>query len=170
MLAADQDGKLTCILQCHAQKYLLTELRRTSVPALFSNTSSRSPIATPELANLRKRILSVLGSGLAFESILLLAEVVRQSRDLSLDEGTSEGEELADTLAAVDGDLVQALTAVQKVVTKSGGKTNMSAAQKQALFDLQHRLEDCQRMSDARGAEFMFERGATMLAGILSTW
>jgi len=170
MLAADQDGNLTSTLQYHVQKYLLTDLRRASVPILFSNTSSASPTPTPELANLRKRILSVLGSGLAFESIALLAEVVRQSRNLSLNESSAEGEELADALAAVDGDLVQALTAVKKVVTNNGERKRMPAAQKQVLLELQRDLEDCQRMSQARGAEFMFERGATMLAGVLSTW
>ncbi|KLJ07018.1 hypothetical protein EMPG_17493 [Blastomyces silverae] len=183
MLAADENGQLTHQLQHHVQKYLRHDLQRTSVPALFSvtdkstSTASASssssaqptPVPTPELAKLRGRICSLLGSGLAFESLQLLAEVVRQSRTLELNGRTPEGERLAEVLAAVDGDLVQALTAVQKVVTANNwGKGEIPAARLQVLLNLRADLEDCRERSEGLGVEFGLGRGSMMLENILS--
>ncbi|PGH33698.1 hypothetical protein GX50_03525 [[Emmonsia] crescens] len=188
MLAADENGQFTHKLQHHVRKYLRHDLQRTSIPALFSvtdkstsTTSSSSssssssslpppsPTPTPELAKLRSRICSLLGSGLAFESLQLLAEVVRQSRGLEPNDKTQEGERLAQALAAVDGDLVQALTAVQKIaMINNWGKGDMPTAQRQVLLSVRADLVNCKERSEGMGAEFGFERGSMMLESILS--
>ncbi|KKZ62247.1 hypothetical protein EMCG_00414 [[Emmonsia] crescens] len=186
MLAADENGQFTHKLQHHVRKYLRHDLQRTSIPALFSVTdkststpssssssSSSSPpptpTPTPELAKLRSRICSLLGSGLAFESLQLLAEVVRQSRGLEPNDKTLEGERLAQALAAVDGDLVQALTAVQKIaMVNNWGKGDMPTAQRQVLLSVRADLVNCKERSEGMGAEFGFERGSMMLESILS--
>ncbi|PGG98387.1 hypothetical protein AJ79_08895 [Helicocarpus griseus UAMH5409] len=173
MLAADENGQLTNKLQHHVQKYLQHDLQKTSIPALFSateNSSSASSTPTPELAKLRSLSSSLLGSGLPFESLQLLAAVVRQSQGLSPNEISPGGRQLVAVLAAVDGDLVQALTAVQKIATiSSGGKGRMSTDERQVLLSLRADLEDCKRQSEGKDAEFMFERGSTMLDSVLST-
>ncbi|PGH00028.1 hypothetical protein GX51_06027 [Blastomyces parvus] len=177
MLAADENGQFSHRLQHHVQKYLRHDLQRTSVPALFSVTdeststasassSSTQPtlVPTPELAKLRRRICSLLGSGLAFESLQLLAEVVRQSGATELNDRTVEGERLAEVLAAVDGDLVQALTAMQKVVIANNwGKGEIPPARLQVLLSLRTDLADCREQSEGLRVEFRFERGSTML-------
>ncbi|KAL2360999.1 hypothetical protein RJZ56_006122 [Blastomyces dermatitidis] len=101
----------------------------------------------------------------------LLAEVVRQSRALQLNGRTFEGERLAEVLVAVDGDLVQALTAVQKVVTTNNwGKTGeIPAARLQILLSLRTDLKECRERNEGLGVEFGFGRGSMMLENILST-
>ncbi|OAX79413.1 hypothetical protein ACJ72_06268 [Emergomyces africanus] len=143
----------------------------SSPPPPSSPSSSPPPIQipTPELAKSRSRICSLLGSGLAFESMELLAEVVRQSPGFKPDDGTLEGEQLAQALAAVDGDIVQALTAVQKMaIVNNWRKENPLTNQRQVLLVFRSALEYCRRQSDGMGLEFPFERGSMMLESILS--
>lgn len=175
MLAADENGHFTHKLQHHVQKYLRHDLQRTqrtSTPALFSvvdKSSSSFSIPTPELAKLRNRICTLLGSGLPFESLQLLAEIVRQSCGLELDDTVLEGESLVLALAAVDGDLVQALTAVQKLaILHDWAKGGMPTAQRQVLLRLRTDLENCREQSEGMGGEFGFGRGSVMLESILS--
>ncbi|EGC46674.1 conserved hypothetical protein [Histoplasma capsulatum var. duboisii H88] len=175
MLAADENGQLTHKLQHHVQKYLRRDLQRTqrtSTPALFSvvdKSSSSFSTPTPELAKLRNRICTLLGSGLPFESLQLLAEVVRQSCGLELDDTVLEGESLVLALAAVDGNLVQALTAVQKLaILHDWANGGMPTAQRQVLLRLRTDLENCREQSEGVGGEFGFGRGSVMLESILS--
>ncbi|KAK2802017.1 hypothetical protein FQN51_004927 [Onygenales sp. PD_10] len=169
MAAADDNGQFTHKLQHHVQKYLRHELERCSIAPLFSSHNGVD-FPTPALAQLRGRISSLFGSGLAFESLQLLRQIVCQSSELSPNENTPEGARLVAVLAAIDGDLVQALTAVQKIVTINGMKREMSTSQRQVLLSLRADLADCQSKIDNRGGGFMFERGSTMLESVLSIW
>ncbi|OAT00353.1 hypothetical protein, variant [Blastomyces dermatitidis ER-3] len=140
----------------------------------FFNTASSSPdagIGETTRYEAVRIVCSLLGSGLAFESQQLLAEVVRQSRALQLNGRTFEGERLAEVLVAVDGDLVQALTAVQKVVTTNNwGKTGeIPAARLQILLSLRTDLKECRERNEGLGVGFGFGRGSMMLENILST-
>ncbi|OJD18326.1 hypothetical protein AJ78_01639 [Emergomyces pasteurianus Ep9510] len=166
MVAADENGQITQKLQHHALNYLRHDLQRTSISALFtvvekptkptptpaaaaatsssSSSSSSTQIPTPGLAKSRSRICSLLGSGLAFESIELLAEVIRQSPGIEPNDQTLEGEGLAQVLAAVDGDIVQALTAVQKIaIVNNWGRENLLTGQRQVLLCFRGDLENC---------------------------
>ncbi|EER39520.1 conserved hypothetical protein [Histoplasma capsulatum H143] len=138
--------------------------------AYFVSTSHRRHVdPDARIDELRNRICTLLGSGLPFESLQLLAEVVRQSCGLELDDTVLEGESLVLALAAVDGDLVQALTAVQKLaILHDWANGGMPTAQRQVLLRLRTDLENCREQSEGVGGEFGFGRGSVMLESILS--
>ncbi|PGH14760.1 hypothetical protein AJ80_05804 [Polytolypa hystricis UAMH7299] len=167
MLAADDDHRhLTTTFQDHVQKYLQNDLKRATVPHLFSfSAGSTSPTPTPELTKLRKQILSLTGSGLAFESLRLLEEVVRQSHCLPFVD-----DDLLDILAGIDGELVQALTAAQKIISIKGGTQRISLDEGAVLHGVERRLHSYWESCNSQGVEFPFERGLIMLTGIRTLW
>lgn len=195
MLAGDQEGQLTSTFQKHVQSYLRRdiEIRRPLTPPSFAKATtaaaataggSSAPAANDgaaatarpfhkameDLNHLRMRILALLGCGLAFEGLGIVAEIVRHSAplmhrvDLAADEET-----LLDTLAAVDADMVQCLTAIRSnLVLLHGNRAQLGEAQIRALAELRQSLEECRRQNEAQQTEFVYERGMDMLDGIFA--
>ncbi|KAI5307280.1 hypothetical protein KEM56_001091 [Ascosphaera pollenicola] len=126
-----------------------------------SNSPTRSWIMpTPALTAYRKKGLAFLGCSLEFESLDIFAEIVDQANNALASEpatfpltcavsstgfnyggdsnddpmnGHDENDELYDALVEVDSEIVQALTAVQKIVTGNGGmRQQITEAQESA--------------------------------------
>ncbi|KAI9729303.1 MAG: hypothetical protein M1834_006974 [Cirrosporium novae-zelandiae] len=157
-----RDPEFTSFFLSQARDYLET----TSTPAtepLFIDISTKAPKPSPEFDRSQKRARSMMGCGLVFESLRLLERVVREAEQLMWDEETEEGEFIMDQLATIDGDIVQGVTAVQKVLSGSNGTRELSASEKEVVDILKETLVSCQSNAEVKGLEFMFERGLASL-------
>ncbi|WEW57045.1 hypothetical protein PRK78_002504 [Emydomyces testavorans] len=167
MLAGDQEGQLTHVFRTHAQTYLRRELDIKPLTVSFGAGSIHKAIE--DLNRLRMRILAQLGCGLTFESLAIVAEIVRHSAALMRRRvDVAEEETLLYTLAAVDANLVQALTPIQQQSHCSLNPARLSDAQRRTLVELKQSLEECRRQSEDQGTEFVYERGTDMLDEILA--
>ena len=108
-----------------------------------------------------------MGCGHGFQSMELLTKVLQQINALRWDENTSAGEDFMDELAVVDGDIVQAVTAVQKTLLTSSGMKPMECADSKVVADLKGVLSACQAGTSMRGQSFGFERGMSSLEKLI---
>ncbi|KAI1912029.1 hypothetical protein LOZ61_003572 [Ophidiomyces ophidiicola] len=171
LLADDRDGLLARRFQDHARQRLRRDCDRDR--DLLSLPDADDPVAAVLLR--RRRILALLGCGLAVDSLALIADIVthaaalllRRQHDRKNDDDDDESP-LLDTLAAVDADLVQALTAVRTQQQQQQQQHHPSDAQTMAaLRDLQHCLAASHAAHRAQHCEFAFERGQDMLRDLL---
>jgi hypothetical protein len=144
----------------------LANTRPTILPELFHKSTSPKP--TQSFANIQSRYRCLMGCGQGFESMELLTQVLNQIHSLKWDENTQDGEEFLDVLAVVDGDIVQAVTAVQKKLLTSSGMKPMESADAKVVADLKGVLAACQASASMGGQSFVFERGMACLEKLIS--
>jgi hypothetical protein len=169
MLAADTS--FTSEFQRQVSKYLEKTKPQSITPLFSSSTPSTAvPNPTPAFESYRKRARCLMGCGHGFASLEVLTEIVRQATDLPSDYADSEeGEELAELLATVDGDIIQALTAVEKELHVAEGARQMAAREDSIRVELRNALIACQAKAEASGGEFAFERGLMCLESQFGT-
>ncbi|RDW60089.1 hypothetical protein BP5796_11695 [Coleophoma crateriformis] len=164
ILAADPT--FTTEFEFQAKRWL-QKTSSVSMPQLFTlskDTTAKGTVTiSPEFERTQKRIRAMMGCGLGFESLSLLGEIVSQAQDLDFDEESEEGEELMDVLASVDGDIVQAVTSASKALLVGSGKREMSSDEVRIQEGILRTLEAAQKSAEARGMEFMFERGLNVV-------
>ncbi|KAI5282189.1 hypothetical protein KEM54_002904 [Ascosphaera aggregata] len=79
----------------------------------------------------------------------------------------AEDDEFYEALVGVDHELVQALTAVQKIITGNGGrKQQINKVQESAVIQLQKALRECRVQCERVQREFPLERAEEMIDGI----
>ncbi|TGO36932.1 hypothetical protein BHYA_0111g00320 [Botrytis hyacinthi] len=148
-----------------ASKYL-ANTKPSSIPELFS-TSGGSPQPTSDLQRIQSRYRCLMGCGFGFESVELLTSVILQIHNLEWDERTTEGEQFLDTLATIDGDVVQSITAVQKLLLASSGTRLMNTEDSKTIATLREVLHVCRSIAIARGQDFPFDRGLCCLEKLI---
>ncbi|TGO52936.1 hypothetical protein BCON_0132g00030 [Botryotinia convoluta] len=148
-----------------ASKYL-ANTKPSSIPELFS-TSGGSPQPTSDFQRIQSRYRCLMGCGFGFESVELLTSVIHQIHNLEWDDRTAEGEEFLDILAIIDGDVVQSITAVQKLLLTSSGMRPMNTEDSKTIATLREVLHACRSIAIARGQDFPFERGLCCLEKLI---
>jgi hypothetical protein len=161
------DPKIVSSFHNLASTYLAST-RPAKIPALFTG-SPNSPEPTSSLSYIQSRYRCLMGCGYGFESMELLIEVLQQIHGLQWDESTREGEDFMDTLAVVDGDLVQAVTAVQKTLLTPQGVKPMSIKDAKVVAGLKEALSSCQASASIGGQSFAFERGLSCLDKLINS-
>ncbi|KAL3452351.1 NADP-dependent oxidoreductase domain-containing protein [Aspergillus insuetus] len=119
---------------------------------------------TPSLKGLRRRICCMVGCGMCYEALPLLVQITQQLSGLIF----SEDDSLQDDIAAVDGDIVQALTAIQKTLLSPTGSRELSAEEAEPVTQLHQAVlayrEDCV----TRKQPFVLERASDALNSLLN--
>jgi len=163
------DPSFTSEFHTQASKWL-QKTRPKSIAQLFISTSPEAgsdskPIVktSSEFENIQRRIRATCGSGMGFECLEILTEVVAQASKLEFDEESEEGEELMDILSIVDGDIVQGVTAAGKELAGKGGRREMNDREKGIQRGLLKALEEARDSAEGRGMEFLFERGLSVV-------
>jgi len=156
LLGTDSSFVMTKNFQALAQRYLDAS-RPETIPPLFD--SNLEP--TQSFDSTQSRYRCLMGCGRGFESVEVLTAVVQQVGEIQAKSAT--GQESAEVVAAIDGDVVQVITAVQKELTTSSGlrqKTEIETATMDKLCDA---LLACKEQAQLSGREFPFERGLARL-------
>ncbi|KAF2635881.1 Aldo/keto reductase [Massarina eburnea CBS 473.64] len=124
------------------------------------NTDGNAPSLTENFRATQQRVRAMLGCGLCYESLPLLTAIVSQASHLRLQ---SASEELAHALSTVDGDIVQALTAVQKSLLIPTGTRSLSHEEKPVVQALLESVIQCYESWDPTALDFLFERSLASL-------
>lgn len=154
MLAADPS--ITPLLEQRTRNYLIKSLDSRH-GHLFPDVLK----LTECFRNTQQRVRSMLGCGMCYESLALLTNIVDQASDLQPDSGLSE--ELLQALGTVDGDIVQALTAVQKTLLVATGSRPLSETEKPVVQSLLDAVVKCFKTWEIHATDFVFERSLTAL-------
>jgi len=153
-------------LTSHFHDLTAKYLQATKSASPLSGFFSRSPsglVPTDLFFRTQGRIRCLMGCGFGFDSIRTLTDVVQEllsvfRKEDPIDEG------LSNTLAAIDGDIVQAVTAVQKELLTGSGSRPMTISEQ----DIIKRLRDIQNswviLHEDIDLKFAFARGVTRLA------
>lgn len=132
--------------------------------------TSKSQLAALDVGGLEKtqRIARcMLGSGQAFDGVSILERLVIRGVQIALDSPETEKQRVNSLLASLDGDLVQAMTAVTKKLAVSSGARALSPGEHDIIQALFESLAQCQRMLKDTGIDFPYGRGMLTTANIL---
>ncbi|KAL4749404.1 hypothetical protein BDW72DRAFT_214079 [Aspergillus terricola var. indicus] len=140
---------LTLIFEEQTRDYLDETMSKYSKAANEALDTARL------FAHLRSRICCMIGCGLCYRALPLLCELVERVQTLN----TIGADEFRDEIAAVDGDIVQALTAIQKTLLVHTGSRDLTVAEASPLRDLRSAILSCRKAWECRGDQFPLERG-----------
>ncbi|KAF5648060.1 hypothetical protein F52700_1274 [Fusarium sp. NRRL 52700] len=138
--------------------------------AQAQSKSSKSQITSLDVDGLQKtqRIARcLLGSGQAFDGVSILDKLVVRGIQIALDSPETERQSVDSFLASLDGDLVQAMTAVTKKLAVSSGARALSLREQNIIQGLLGSLTQCQEMVKDIGIDFPYGRGMLTTANIL---
>ncbi|KAL4757250.1 aldo/keto reductase [Aspergillus foveolatus] len=121
----------------------------------YSKTANATLDTSRLFVHLQNRIRCMVGCGLCYQALPLLCELVERIRALS----TAGADAFRDEIAAVDGDIVQALTAIQKTLLVHTGMRDLTVEETKPLQVLQRALLSCREVWEGPGGQFPLERG-----------
>ncbi|KAF5011332.1 hypothetical protein FDECE_2550 [Fusarium decemcellulare] len=119
------------------------------------------------LKDAQRIIRCMLGSGMVFESLTLLGKVSARGAALALKSRVADTDDLDAFLASVDGDVVQAMTAVKKALFVDSGARDMSSNEQVLVERLLQALIHCQDVLRGTGSEYPYGRGLLTTASTL---
>ncbi|KAL5338024.1 NADP-dependent oxidoreductase domain-containing protein [Aspergillus crustosus] len=160
----------TPIFEEQTRNYISESASRYTDGQLIARQPDGSFIATPLFDDFRKRICCMVGCGLCYQAIPLLCRILGQAESIARDQdgrACDVGDALLGQLAAVDGDIVQALTAVQKTLVTPTGSRELSDEERLALKELQKSLDYCHFYGKSRRNIIVFERGLETIYELL---
>ncbi|GKT52122.1 aldo-keto reductase YhdN [Colletotrichum spaethianum] len=159
LLAAHPD--ITTTFEAETRNYILD----VALPAAQSQRPSKTNIAW--LHRTQETIRCMLGCGLSSQSIPLMTEVVTQGVKLLLDPDTTK-EDTLNTLASIDGDIVQIMTAVEKTLL-AASRTSLMDDERTLVTSLHESLVECRAITDEKALEYPYGRAlfsTSMLLGL----
>ncbi|KAI1615618.1 NADP-dependent oxidoreductase domain-containing protein [Exophiala viscosa] len=161
------DPGFTSALELHTRRYL-QKSASAPVRELFIEDDESNWQVTASFHLTQQRIRAMLGSGLCFQSLRLLREVMNQSANIQLDQNASHAQQLLSHLTAVDGDIVQAITAVEKTLHVGHGTRELGHDEEEPLRGLLQSMLACRSKWFNQQQDFPFERSLASVAGILA--
>ncbi|KAK7533342.1 uncharacterized protein J3D65DRAFT_679788 [Phyllosticta citribraziliensis] len=150
-----------------AQRYLCDTNKAVGKVFEYKHDSAGTPrpVATAEYGNVLRRIRAMVGSGLVSNALPRINEILEKTLALEgWDHGSEWEEELIDSLSELEGDVVQSVTAIQKVLVARG----LTEAERELVLGLAEALKKCKTLADEKEAEDLFERGLESVESLLS--
>lgn len=158
LLASHPD--ITASFEDATRQYLAQAQTKTS-KSLFASLDFGGLEKTQRIAR------CMLGSGQAFDGVSILDKLIVRGIQIVLDSPETEKHRVDSLLASLDGDLVQAMTAVTKKLAVSSGARALSPKEHDIIQALFESLAQCQRMLKDTGRDFPYGRGMLTTAKIL---
>jgi hypothetical protein len=158
----------TSVFEQHTRQYL-QKTGTAPAGALFTHDDTAGWQPTASFVQTQQRIRALMGCGMCFQSLSLLQKVIDQSTDLLFDQpSSSQREQLQLLVTSVDGDIVQALTAVQKILSQPHGARDFNEDEEKILNAVFESLLACRRKWKISQQEFLFDRSLSSVAAMLS--
>jgi hypothetical protein len=144
--------QITHALEEEARKYLIRMSKLNVYPDSLTYLEKGKP--AKELDLFLGHVRSMLGCGLGFESLRLLGILVKRASELE-----SPDSAFQDRLAEIDGDIVQAATAINASLIDDFGTRDPTSEEKILRDDFVATLLNAHRHAMAQGKTFNFPRG-----------
>lgn len=159
------EPSITNILEEQTQLYLRKTVDEPVHELFSSKAEGIHPTSNFKLA--QQRLRSAIGCGMVLESFPILRRIVDESIELNIDNAVPRSVELDRCLSAIDGDIVQASTAVQKRLSSDSGSRSPNQEEMAAMTALFNSLLRCRQRWLAFAHGFPFERSTSALATML---
>jgi aryl-alcohol dehydrogenase-like predicted oxidoreductase len=155
----------TSVLEDQARKYLKNTANEQFGELFIWTTQGIE--TTTNFTLMQQRIRSTIGCGLVLEALPLLTCVLEKFAGAETYGLGLEEDDLERSLAALDGDIVQALTAVQKRLFSAQGSRNLDTDEEALLVKLLRVLSQVQQNAVAVDRIRYFERSIPVLQKML---
>ena len=109
----------------------------------------------------------MLSSGMVFESLPLLGRLAVSAARWAPTQDAAEPSRVVEFLASIDGDVVQATTAVEKSMTTSSGLRNMDSLERKAVEDVFATLTEIYQDNTFISTNRSYDRGMGAVMGRL---
>ena len=155
----------TSVLEDQARKYL-----RITANEQFGELFKWTPQGIETTTNftlIQQRIRSTIGCGLVLEALPLLTCVIEEFAAIEARGPGLQEDDLERSIASLDGDIVQALTAVQKRLFSTEGSRNLDTDEETLLGKLLKALSQVQQNAVTVGRNPYFERSIPVLQKML---
>ena len=159
------EPSVTTILEEQTRIYLRNTANQP-VGQLFQSTAE-GVVSTSNFTCAQQRLRSAIGCGLVLDSFPILHNIVEESSSLNDGHDVHRSAELDRCLASVDGDIVQALTAIQKRLLSDSGSRDLNDDEKPVMNSLFDSLLRCRQRWLASAQDFPFDRSTAVLATML---
>jgi len=159
------EPSVTSILEEQTRIYL-KKTATQPVDKLFKSTAEGFA-STSNFTWAQQRLRCAIGCGLVLDSFPILNRIVLESVDLVYRLTVPHSTELKHGLASVDGDIVQALTAIQKRLLSDNGSRDLNEEERPAMDSLFDSLLWCHQVWFDAVQDFPFERSTAVLATML---
>ncbi|TID00077.1 General stress protein 69 [Colletotrichum higginsianum] len=159
LLAAHPE--ITATFEAETRNYI----QDVALPAARTQRPASTDVAW--LKRTQATIRCMLGCGLSSQSIPLMEEVVTEGVRLLLDPDTTK-EDTLDALASIDGDIVQIMTAVEKILL-AASRTVLLDEERKLVTGLHQCLVDSRTVTDEKALEYPYGRAlfsTSMLLGV----
>lgn len=150
------DVNVTSNFHSLSAKYLQAT-KPEQTPILFAPTNGTLG-PTPEFYEHQSRLRCLMGCGYGFESLSGLTEIITRAPVC-----TSVDDPLSEIWAAVDGDIVQAVTAIQKQLLTGSGLRPLSTDELGPVQEMRDALVSYMHESQTNEDDFVFARGLLRL-------
>lgn len=138
---------------------------KLTTPTAESSIITKGKFVRDDFNLLQSRIRCMLGCGLCFQSLPLLAKIVDESQNIDVNsDGIYDDMNL---IASTDGDIVQAVTAVQKTLAVSTGARELTDDEIALLDTLYESLTTSRTSFDSSEYAFPFQRGLVAISSLL---
>lgn len=136
-----------------------------TTPTAEISVLRKGKLVRDEFSLLQSRIRCMLGCGLCYQSLPLLGRIVDESKNIN---GNTDGiHDDMNLIASIDGDIVQAVTAVQKTLAVSTGARELSDDEMMLLNTLYESLTASRTYFDLSEYDFPFQRGLVATSSLL---
>jgi aryl-alcohol dehydrogenase-like predicted oxidoreductase len=159
------EPSVTSILEEQTRIYL-GKMAHHPVGKLFQSTAE-GVAPTSNFTCAQQRLRCAIGCGLVLDSFPILEDIVEKSSSLKHGHDVYRSAEFDRCLASVDGDIVQALTAIQKRLLSDGGSRDLNEDENSVMNSLFDSLLRCRQKWLASAEDFPFDRSTTVLATML---
>ncbi|KAL3485209.1 NADP-dependent oxidoreductase domain-containing protein [Aspergillus germanicus] len=154
----------TPIFEEQTRSYLNETASQFQNVTIIAKQDDETSYTTPSLKDLRRRICCMVGCGMCYEALPLLVQIVKQLSGLTLSEENS----VQNDIAAVDGDIVQALTAIQKTLLSPTGSRELSVEEAEPVTLLHQAVLVYREGCVTRKQPFVLERASDALNSLLN--
>ncbi|KAL3477036.1 NADP-dependent oxidoreductase domain-containing protein [Aspergillus californicus] len=155
----------TPVFEEQTRNYLDETAFRYTHVTVTAQQADGSVETTSSLDDLRRRICCMVGCGMCYQAVPLMCEMIDQLAGVTVTESSTV---VQDCMAAVDGDIVQALTAIQKTLLVPTGTRELSDEEVRPLHRLLGSLRGCRETCDSQSQPFRLERGLDATVQLLS--
>jgi aryl-alcohol dehydrogenase-like predicted oxidoreductase len=159
------EPSVTSILEQQTRVYL-RQTAHQPIGQLFQSTAE-GVASTSNFTSAQQRLRSAIGCGLVLESFPIFNRIVNESMNLNNEHTVPRSNEFDSCLASVDGDIVQALTAIQKRLSSDSGSRDLNEEEEAAMNSLFDSLLRCLQIWLVSAHDFPFERSTAVLATML---
>ena len=135
--------------------------------ALPAATRSIAKADTQWPESTRNTIRYMVGCGLCYQALPLAGELIKKTLGLSLQGSEDEKSWASDSLASIDGDIVQAITAVQKTLLAPSGVRNPTEEERRLIRDLHEVLADGRQSTTHASIEYPYSRAFAATSSLL---